>query len=195
MLKKEAVKLVVFISGRGSNMSAIFKQCKTGILKDKAVITLVFSDKVGAPGVQAADRLGITTASIDSKGYDRTEYDQLVIELLDNIDFDYIVLAGYMRILSKPFVKKYRRKIINIHPADTKEHKGLHAYEWAFSNKIEQTYITVHYVDEGVDTGPIIGQKEVDLSNAKTLKAVEKAGLKVEHTFYSEMLLKVIESA
>jgi len=194
-LKKEAVKLVIFISGRGSNMATILDHCKTGMLKGKATVSMVFSDKLDAGGLKLADRMAIATASIDSKGYKRATYDQLVIDLLDNVDFDYIVLAGYMRILSAPFVKKYARKIINIHPADTSKHKGLHAYEWAFENKLKETCVTVHYVDEGVDTGPIIGQKKVDLSHAKTLADVEKAGLKVEHSFYSEMLLKVIQES
>ena len=88
-------------------------------------------------------------------------------------------------------VQAYPNKIVNIHPADTKLHQGLHAYQWAFENKLEETKITVHYVEEGLDTGPIIGQKTVNLRGAKTLEEVEQRGLKVEHQFYSEMLLKL----
>ncbi len=93
-----------------------------------------------------------------------------------------------MRILSDNFVKTFENKIINIHPADTNLHQGLHAYRWAFDNKMKETKITVHFVNDCVDTGKIIAQKTVDLKGAKTLQEVEKRGLAVEHQFYSETL-------
>ncbi len=181
-------KIVIFISGRGSNMEAIIKECKNGILKGSAETTLVFSDKKEAAGLKTAENYGIKTEHIPSRGKTRTEFDKEVINLLAAYDFDYIVLAGYMRILSTVFVRHYKNKIINIHPADTKLHQGLHAYEWAFKNKMKQTKITVHYVNEGVDTGAVIAQKEVDLEGADSLEEVEKRGLATEHRFYSETL-------
>lgn len=184
-------KIVIFISGRGSNMEAILKETQNGILKDVAEPILVFSDKKDAKGLETAKELAFKTASISSKGKKRQEFDKKVISLLSNYDFDYIVLAGYMRILSDLFVKTYKDKIINIHPADTNLHQGLHAYEWAFENKMQATKITVHYVNEGVDTGKIIAQKEVDLKDVKTLKDVEKRGLAVEHKFYSQVLKEI----
>jgi len=110
------------------------------------------------------------------------------VKLLKPYRIDYIVLAGFMRLLSPLFIKAYKNRIINIHPADTKEFKGVGAYEWAFENRKEFTKITVHYVDEGVDTGPVIAQKEVDLRGADSLHEVERRGLSVEHSFYSEAL-------
>ena len=99
-----------------------------------------------------------------------------------------------MRILSDVFIKKYSGKIINIHPADTDLHQGLHAYEWAFNNKMQETKITVHYVNEGVDTGKVIARARVDLKGAKTLEEVEKRGLAVEHKFYSQVLYKLFNN-
>ena len=113
------------------------------------------------------------------------------MDFLKNYNLDYIVLAGYMRILSSVFISAYRNKIINIHPADTSEFQGIGAYEWAFENKMEYTKITVHFVDEGVDTGIVIGKQVVDLRECKTLDEVEKIGLATEHTFYSEALRRV----
>jgi len=189
-----STKIVIFISGRGSNMEAILKECKNGILRGIAEVVLVFSDKEEAKGLEKAKEFGNKTASISAKGKKRQIFDREVINLLSDYEFDYIVLAGYMRILSDVFIKEYTGKIINIHPADTNLHQGLHAYEWAFKNKLKETKITVHYVNEGVDTGKIIAQTTVDLRGAHTLEEVEKRGLAVEHRFYSEVLKEIIRN-
>jgi len=192
--KMEKKKIAIFISGRGSNMKAIVEQCKTGILKDLAEVQLVFSNKEDAAGLTYAKEQGLDTQCIASKGLKRTTFDQKVLDLLEDYMIDYIVLAGYMRVLSLPFVKSFEDRILNIHPADTTQHQGLEAYKWAFDNKLEETKITVHVVDDGLDTGYIIGQHPVDLRGAETLEEVQKRGLAVEHHFYSEMLKKIFEA-
>jgi phosphoribosylglycinamide formyltransferase 1 len=184
-------KIAVFISGRGSNMKAIVEQCQGGILKDLAEVQLVFANKEDAAGLRFAESAGLRTEYINSKGLKRITFDRKVLDLLTDYDLDYIVLAGYMRVLSPEFVQAYAGKIINIHPADTSEHQGLHAYDWAFDNKMEETKITVHFVDEGMDTGSVIAQHSVDLKGVKTLEEVEKRGLAVEHHFYSETLKNI----
>ena len=185
-------KLIIFISGRGSNMQRIIEETQNGILKDIAEVVLVFSDKPEAPGLKIAQETGIETKSIAAKGKSRKEYNEAVMKLLENYEFDYIVLAGYMRILPAEFVRKYPKKIINIHPADTRLHQGLHAYEWAYQNGMKSTKITIHYVDEGMDTGEIIAQREVNLTGAKSLEEVERRGLAVEHGFYAETIRELI---
>jgi phosphoribosylglycinamide formyltransferase-1 len=187
-------KIVIFISGRGSNMIALLNNIKNGILKDLCQVELVFANKPDAAGLKIAEEQGVPTACIESKGKKREVFDQVVIDFLKKYDLDYIVLAGYMRILSPVFISAYRNKIINIHPADTDEFQGVGAYEWAFENKKEFTKITVHFVDEGVDTGPVIGKQVVDLRGCKTLEEVEKIGLATEHAFYSEALRRVFSS-
>lgn len=187
-------KIAIFISGRGSNMRAIVENCQHGILKDVAQVELVFANKESAAGLAYAQSQGLETQSINSKGLKRVNFDQKVMALLDNYDLDYIILAGYMRVLSKPFVQAYQGKIINIHPADTQQHQGLHAYEWAFEQQLEATKITVHFVDEGMDTGSVIAQADVDLKGVTSLEEVEKRGLAVEHKFYSRTLKALFES-
>ncbi|MCP4441724.1 MAG: phosphoribosylglycinamide formyltransferase [Aureispira sp.] len=187
-------KIAIFISGRGSNMKAILEQCNNGVLQNVAQPILVFSNNPEAAGLETAKSYGIPTASIPSKGKKRVAFDQEVIDFLENYDIDYIVLAGYMRVLSKRFVQAFKNKIINIHPADTHQHKGLHAYEWAYNSNLKHTKITVHYVDEGVDTGNIIAQAVVNLEGAKTLEDIEKRGLAVEHRFYSQTLAEVMKA-
>jgi len=185
-------KIAIFLSGRGSNMKAIVEQCQNGILCGIAEPVLVFSDHSDAAGLKYAEDQGIATDSLESKGMKRADYDRLVLEILAAYSPDYIVLAGYMRILSPVLVNAYPKRIINIHPADTRQHQGLHGYEWAWDNKLTETKITVHFVDEGLDTGSIIAQEIVDLRGANTLEEVEARGLAVEHRLYSKVLLFVI---
>ena len=104
---------------------------------------------------------------------------------------DYLILAGYMKIIPQEIIQKFQNKIINIHPADTSLHQGLDGYKWAFENRLDFTKVTVHFVDEGLDTGKVIGKKVVDLRDVKTLSDVEKRGLETEHKFYSECLKKI----
>ena len=184
-------RIAILISGRGSNMETIVRNTQNGILKDVCEVALVLSNKENAYGLTVAEKLGVQTAVIASKGKKRTEFEQELIDFLASYHIDYIVLAGFMRILSPLFVRAYKDRIINIHPADTAQFQGIGGYEWAFENKLQKTKITVHFVDEGVDTGKVIAQKEVDLRGADTLEEVEKRGLKVEHEFYSEALLKL----
>jgi len=174
-------------------MKAIVEQCQNGILKDLAEIVLVFANKQSAGGLEFANELGLETQWIESKGLKRTTFDQKVLTLLSDYKLDYIVLAGYMRVLSSEFVEAYPKKIINIHPADTNQHQGLNGYGWAFEERLETTKVTVHYVDEGLDTGTIIAQHPVDLKGVVTLEEVERRGLAVEHYFYSKTLQGIFE--
>jgi len=176
------------ISGRGSNMEVILRQAKEGILRDCCEVALVFANRADAAGLETARAAGVPTASIESRGRKRRRFDREVLELLEGYRPDYLVLAGYMRILSDLFVEAYRGRIINIHTADTARFQGVGGYDWAFDNKLNETKISVHYVDEGVDTGPVIAQEVVDLTGADSLSEVERRGLAVEHRFYSEVL-------
>ncbi len=184
-------RIAIFISGRGSNMETIVQQAQNGILSQVCEVVLVFSNKPQAKGLEIAKNLGIETQTFPSKGKKREEFDRTVVRLLKPYRLDYIVLAGFMRILSPVLIQSYKNRIINIHPADTDEFQGIGAYEWAFRNKKQSTKITVHFVDEGVDTGQVIAKADVDLRGADTLEEVERRGLAVEHRFYSEALKKV----
>ena len=184
-------RMVIFISGRGSNMEAILEHVRDGILKDYCEVALVFSNKPSAKGLEIARSFGVKTVCIESKGKQREVFDQEVIDLIKPLNPDYVVLAGFMRILSPVFIRAFKNRIINIHPADTNEFQGVGAYEWAFKNKKEETKISVHFVDEGVDTGPVIAKEIVDLKGAESLEEVERRGLRVEHEFYSKALRMV----
>jgi len=185
-------RLAILLSGRGSNMLALVKAVQSGVLKDLAEVAVVFSNKPDAPGLAAAAALGCPTATLSSQGRKRAEFDADAAALLKKYQPDFVVLAGYMRILSPAFIQPFAGRILNIHPADTHQHQGLHAYEWAFDNHLAETKITVHLVDEGLDTGPILAQRAVDLRGADTLAEVEQRGLAVEHELYAETLASLI---
>jgi phosphoribosylglycinamide formyltransferase-1 len=185
-------RLAILLSGRGSNMLALAEAVRAGVLHGLAEIVVVFSNDPAAGGLAAAADLGLPTDSLSSKGRKREEFDREVVGILQGYQPDYIVLAGYMRVLSPLFVRAFAGRIINIHPADTHQHQGLHAYEWAFDNRLPETKITVHLVDEGLDTGPILAQRVVNLDGADTLAEVQRRGLAVEHQLYAETLRQLV---
>ena len=188
------VRLAILLSGRGSNMMAVVEATKTGVLKGLAEVAVVFSNQPDAFGLEAAAALGCPVAALSSQGRKRETFDAEVVQLLQQYQPDLVVLAGYMRVLSPAFIQPFVGRIINIHPADTHQHQGLHAYEWAFENRLPETKITVHLVDEGLDTGPILARQTVDLRGADTLAEVERRGLAVEHELYAETLKRLIMS-
>jgi len=187
-----AARLAILLSGRGSNMLALAGAVRAGTLRGLAEVAVVFSNDPAAPGLEAAAGLGLPITSLPSKGRKREAFDLEVVNILRAYRPDYVVLAGYMRVLSPAFVRAFAGRILNIHPADTHQHQGLHAYEWAFDNHLPETKITVHLVDEGLDTGPVLAQRVVNLVGAATLEEVQRRGLAVEHELYAETLANLI---
>lgn len=183
--------IVILISGRGSNMLAILDSCEKGDLQDKVEVAGIFSNDPGALGISAAQSRNYPVKVITSKGKKRQQYNQELLNWLREIKPNYLILAGYMLIIPALIIKEFPARIINIHPADTRQHQGLHGYKWAWEQNLKETKITVHFVDEGLDTGRIIGQKPVNLSSCYSLEQVEHTGLKVEHQFYSEVLTEL----
>jgi len=181
-------RVAILISGRGSNMVALARSARDGILAGHCEIAAVISSRPAAPGLDMARAMGLETVALDAKAMGKEAYEDALLAALAKARADVVVLAGYMRILTPRVIAAYRGRILNIHPADTKLHQGLHGYDWAFENKLPATKITVHLVDEGLDTGTILAQREVDLRGADTLAEVERRGLAVEHELYAETL-------
>ena len=185
-------RIGILISGRGSNMKAIVHNTRDGILRGWCEVAVVLSNVPMAVGLSTARNLDVPTAVVDSKAKKRRVFEREMLAILEEYRIDYVVLAGFMRILSPQFIEHYRNRIINIHPADTNRFRGLGGYEWAYKQRLPTTKITVHCVDEGVDTGIVLAQRTVDLRGAETREEVERRGLAVEHTFYSEVLLQIM---
>jgi len=175
------LRIAVLGSTRGTDLEGIFKAIENGELEN-VEITCVISNKKKAYILERARKHGVEAIFISSKGKTREEYDKLIAEELDKRNIDLILLIGYMRILSSWFVKKYKWKIMNIHPSLLPAFAGgmdLEVHKAVLEYGVKVTGCTLHFVDEGVDTGPIILQKPVyveEEDTPETLKAkVQKA--------------------
>ncbi len=180
------INIAVFISGRGSNFLALLKNIEKGVLKN-CQIAVVFCNNPNAKGLEYAAEAGIKTIVIPSKNRsDRVEYDKEIINALSEYNIDLICLAGYMRIVTEELVEAYKNKIINIHPALLPSFPGLHAQKQALDYGVKVSGCTVHFVDGGMDTGPIILQKTVPVYDNDTEDTLSARILEQEHTAYSE---------
>ena len=184
-------RTAILISGRGSNMSALLERCRDGSLGEVCEPVVVFANDPEAPGLAAAGDLGVPTASVPSRGRKRRAFDRDLIAALEPYQPDLLVLAGFMRILTPDVMARWPNRIINIHPADSRAYQGGHGYDWAWDEGLDETLITVHLVDEGMDTGPILDQAVVDLKGAADLDEVKRRGLTVEHLFYADVLERI----
>jgi phosphoribosylglycinamide formyltransferase-1 len=177
------VKIGILISGRGSNMVSIAEAVKRGNIP--AEVSLVFSNMPDAPGLKKAENLGIETTSFSHKGFSsREDFDNAVSVELDKRNIELICLAGYMRLLSGGFVKHYKNRIMNIHPALLPSFPGLDAQKQALDWGVKVSGATVHFVDEELDHGPIILQEAVPVEESDTEESLEERILKVEHKIY-----------
>ena len=191
------LKLAILISGRGSNMAAILRTIK----KQKIPITptVVISSKSTAKGLEIARKLGAKTEIVESKGFQgsRWEYDQKIIRVLSKYGItsknSLICLAGFMRILSPKFIKKYKNCILNIHPAILPAFPGLDAQKQAIDYGVKYSGCTVHFVDDGIDTGPILVQSMIQIKNDDTEETLAKRILAKEHKAYPEAVRLIAE--
>ncbi len=177
------LRLGVLASGRGSNLQAIIDACEGGQID--AVIALVISDVAEAYALERGRRHGIEAAFIDpSLRRTSKDFDAAVLDLLRKREVELVCLAGYMRLLSPPFVEAYNNRIMNIHPALLPAFPGLHAQYKALQYGLKFSGCTVHFVDDGVDTGPIIIQAVVPVLDDDTEEILSARILAYEHQIY-----------
>ncbi|AKB12839.1 MAG: phosphoribosylglycinamide formyltransferase [Methanosarcina thermophila] len=179
------VKIAVLVSGRGSNLQAIIDSIEKGYIKN-AEINVVISNKANAYALERARIHGISTVFLDPEKYDRDEYDKAILNILNQYDTDLLLLAGYFRILGNEIIEAYRNRIMNIHPSLLPAFKGLHAQRQAFEYGVKVAGCTVHFVDEGLDSGPIILQKCVPVIPGDTEETLTNRILEQEHIIYPE---------
>ncbi len=184
-------KIAILVSGNGTNMQRIIDDCHNGRIPAQA--HLVITDNPQAGAIARARNYGVRVAVADRKAFGtKAEFEAEMIKKIDEGGIDYVVLAGFMRILSPEFVRKYKGKIINIHPSLLPAFPGAHGIKDAFDAKVKETGVTVHYVDEGVDTGQVILQKKVSVTPEDTLETLEAKVHAVEHEIYPEALRKIL---
>lgn len=188
-------RLGILLSGRGSNFEAIARNIREGKLR--AEIAVVISNVPSAPGLAKAQELGLPAVCIPSKGVPREEHDRRVIDELKRRKVDLVCLAGYMRLLSPAFVDAFRGRILNIHPSLLPAFPGLDAQKQALDYGVKITGCTVHLVDEGLDSGPILLQAAVPVEPGDTEETLSARILREEHRLYPaaiQMVLDQLES-
>jgi len=179
--------LGVLASGRGSNLQAIVDAIDAG--RCPARVAVVVSDRKDAPALERARRAGIRAVHLEPRAYpDRTAFDAAIAEVLDADGVELVCLAGYMRVLSAEFVRRYRARILNVHPALLPAFRGLDAQRQALLHGVKVSGATVHFVDEGVDTGPIVLQAAVPVLDDDTDTSLSARILAEEHRLYPEAI-------
>ena len=190
-------RLVVLISGNGSNLQAILDACASGDLP--ASVVCVISNKADAYGLVRATNAGVEAIDVAKQGNEsRNEYDARLAELVATKQPDYVILAGWMRILSSSFLSSFPNRVINLHPALPETFPGTHAIERAFEayqrGMIQHSGVMVHLVpDEGVDNGPVLATEIVPIKKDDTLETLEARLHEVEHILLVNTLKKILE--
>jgi phosphoribosylglycinamide formyltransferase-1 len=183
-------RLGILISGRGSNFEAIADRVAAGALE--AEIAVVISNRPEAPGLETARRRGLAAVALPSRGLDREIYDRMLADELEKRGVDLVCLAGFMRLLSAGFIRRFPSRILNIHPSLLPAFPGLDAQRQALDHGVKIAGCTVHFVDEDLDSGPIVLQSAVPVRDADTVESLSARILAEEHRIYSEAVGIVI---
>ena len=184
---KDKKKIAVLVSGAGTNLQAIIDTVAQDQIPAK--LALVISNRPGVKALERAEAAGVTTLCLTQQEVgSRVAYDKKLLEILQEAEIDIVVLAGFDRIVSHEIVQAYRHRLLNIHPALLPAFPGLHSVKQALDYGVQLTGVTVHFVDEGVDTGPIILQEAVSvLPNDSETSLLERLH-EVEHRLYPEAI-------
>jgi phosphoribosylglycinamide formyltransferase-1 len=191
MRRVSSFRIVVLASGSGTNLQAILDK-----LHGRGLVEVVGvgSDKPEAGALRRGGAAGVETAVFPSADYpDRGARDAAMGDWIESRQADLVVLAGYMQLLSPSFVQRFRNRVVNIHPALLPSFPGLDAIGQALAAAVDKTGVTVHFVDEGVDTGPVIAQREVPVPGGVSREELEAAVHAVEHELYPEAIRMIAE--
>ena len=180
----------VFISGRGSNLKSLIKYSKSKYSLIK--IKLVVSNTINAKGLIYAKKSKIKYYINNYKNIDVSE--KQIFKQLSKFKIDLICLAGFMKILSEKFIKKFKKKILNIHPSLLPKYKGLNTHKRVLKNNEKYSGSTVHFVTPKLDSGKIILQKKIKVLKSDNVKILEKKILKIEHKLYPEAIYKILSN-
>jgi phosphoribosylglycinamide formyltransferase 1 len=179
-------RLGILISGRGSNFEAIADNVAAGRLS--AEIAVVLSNRSAAPGLEAARKRGLTAVALPSRGLDREIYDRMLGDELEKHGVELVCLAGFMRLLSAGFIRRFPERILNIHPSLLPAFPGLDAQHQALEHGVKIAGCTAHFVDEQLDAGPIVLQAPVPVRDDDTVDTLSARILAEEHRIYSEAI-------
>lgn len=184
------MKIALFASGNGSNVQTIIDNVQSGQLAVE--IACLVCDRPKAYVIERAKKAGIPVHVSSPKGFDsREDWECEVVAFLKPYSVDYLILAGFMRILKSPLLQAYPNRIINIHPSYLPAFPGKNGIQDAFDSGVSETGVTVFYVDEGIDTGKIIAQEKIAINPDWALSDLEEAVHLVEHRLYTKVLQNI----
>ncbi|NPE28017.1 phosphoribosylglycinamide formyltransferase [Methanococcoides sp. SA1] len=187
------LNIAVLVSGRGSNLQSIIDNIENGYIPN-AAIKVVISDKGDAYALERAEAHGIVPIFVDPSSFgDKKGYEDKILEVLGKYDTNLVLLAGYMRILGSRIIGNYRNSIMNIHPTLLPSFMGLHAQKQTLDYGVKVAGCTVHFVDEGMDTGPIVLQRCVPVLEGDDEKSLSERILEQEHIIYPEAVKLFVE--
>jgi phosphoribosylglycinamide formyltransferase 1 len=185
-------RIAIFASGSGTNFQAIVDAVKKGDLR--AEIALLVCDRSEAKVIERAQNEQIPSFVFRPKDYaSKQEFETEILKQLHEKDVQFIVLAGYMRLIGPTLLQAYEGKIVNIHPSLLPAFPGKDAIGQAYRAGVKVTGVTIHYVDEGMDTGPIIAQRAIEIHEGETLESIEARIHEVEHQLYPEILEQLLQ--
>lgn len=185
-------KLAILCSGRGSNMESILRAVESGQIQ--ADVAIVLADKPAAKALEKARDAGIRAVAVDRKAYEtREDFERAMIEVLDDVGVTLVILAGFMRLLSPVFVGHYKGRILNIHPSLLPSFGGAHAHRDALAYGVKVSGCTIHFVDEGMDSGPILLQASVPVLDDDTEDTLAARVLEQEHILYPKAIALYVD--
>ena len=186
------MKIAIFASGNGSNFEAIAQAVEKQDIQ--AEIAVLFCDQKSAFVLERAAKYQVPTVSFSPKDFSsKVDYENEIKRMMHEFDVELIVLAGYMRIVGLTLLEALKKKIINLHPSLLPSFPGLHGIQDAFDYGVKVSGITIHYIDEGVDTGPIIAQVPTEITAEDTLESLEEKIHQLEHYWYPKVLGEIIQ--
>ena len=186
------MKIAIFASGNGSNFEAIAQAVEKQDIQ--AEIAVLFCDQKSAFVLERAAKYQVPTVSFSPKDFSsKVDYENEIKRMMHEFDVELIVLAGYMRIVGLTLLEAFPKKIINLHPSLLPSFPGLHGIQDAFDYGVKVSGITIHYIDEGVDTGPIIAQVPTEITTEDTLESLEEKIHQLEHYWYPKVLGEIIQ--
>ncbi|MGC8740318.1 MAG: phosphoribosylglycinamide formyltransferase [Candidatus Sumerlaeaceae bacterium] len=190
---REKVQVGVLASGRGSNFEALLRHERDGFFR-KAHIACLIVDKSDAGALQIAQRFGVPSHVVLRKDFaSKEQFEKAIVAILESYAITWVALAGYMRLVGPTLLERYSERILNIHPALLPAFPGLHAQRQALEYGVKVSGCTVHFVDAGMDTGPIIVQRCVPVMDNDTEESLAARILEQEHQAYAEALKAVTE--
>jgi phosphoribosylglycinamide formyltransferase-1 len=189
----QRVRFGVLVSGSGTNLQAVLDACASGAIAGE--VAVVISNREDAYGLERARTAGVPAVYLDPNDCDADDYNHRILEALELADVDFVVMAGYMKLLGAEVLDAFPMRVVNIHPALLPSFAGAHGIRDAFDYGVKVTGVTVHFANQAFDSGPVIAQETVEIRDGDTLETLEARIHAVEHRLYPAVLAALADES